>query len=244
MNTRNKFIWGVGVIALLVVGAWLVFRDKEDLAERPLAEKAVGIHYVGSGVHTIEGTVALPNPCYNLSSAVEREAGVPERIILRFTAEKTADVCAQVLYEAPFRIAFDAADDAVVSAKINGIPLAVEFTRRERVSAEEGGEFSLQMGEERWVEDLKIKFMGVEDDSRCPVDVQCIQAGWVTLRLMAGGEEVRLRTPGDARVPNAAVVGSYIITLVGVEPSPRSDVPQGNRVYRATLRVEAHDIKG
>lgn len=71
----------------------------------------------------------------------------------------------------------------VLSAEINDIPLSLELTRRERVSAQEGGDFSLKQGEDRWAEDLHVMFTGVEDDSRCPVYITCIQASWITLRL-------------------------------------------------------------
>ena len=120
----------------------------------------------------------------------------------------------------------------------------LEPTQQERVSVEEGSDFSFTQGQERWVEDLRITFSGVEDDSRCPADVVCVQAGWVTLRFRAGDEEILLRLPGDSIVPNAAVVGSYIITLVNVEPVAKSNESQESRAYSATLRVEAHDNKG
>lgn len=249
MNTNNKIIWGfVGVIAL-VAGAWLFFRNKEELAVKPLAEKAVGVHYVSGGVHVVEGTVALPNPCYALSVAVEKLGSKPEEVLvdvwLRFTATPTADVCAQVIHEAPFRATFEASDNAKLEATINGIRMALELEPRARVSAETGDEFSLRLGEEYWVEDVKIVFTGVEEDSRCPTKVQCIHAGSVTIRFVAGGEELRLRMPGENEVPNAAVTGSYIVTLVHVEPYPATGQEAlEDKDYEVTLRVELHDIKG
>ncbi|TSC78828.1 MAG: hypothetical protein G01um101429_651 [Parcubacteria group bacterium Gr01-1014_29] len=244
MNTNNKIIWGVVGVMVLVAGAWLFFRNKKEPAAKPLAEKAVGVHYAGGGVHVVEGTVALPNPCYALSVAVEKRGSSPEKVLLRFTATPTADVCAEVIYSAPFRATFDAADNAELSATINDIPIALDLEPRARVSADARSIFSLTQGEERWVEDMLITFTGVEDDSRCPVDVVCVQAGWVTLRFLAGGEEILLRLPGDSTVPNALVVGSYIITLVNVEPPARSDKSLESLLYSATLRVELHDTKG
>ena len=243
-SSNNKIIWGAVVLVLLGIGAWRLLRNEDAPSERPLAEKAIGTHYVGGGMHTIEGTVTLPNPCYSLSVATEKRNGAPEEALLRFTANKTSDVCVQVVHNASFRTAFSAADNAALSAEINGIPFALELTRRERVSAREGVNFSIGIGEDRWVEDLHIIFNSIKDDNRCAVDVTCIQAGWATLQFMAALEEIMLRHPGDASAPNAVVVGSYIITLVEVEPAPRSDEPQEGRAYRATLRVEVHDIKG
>lgn len=239
----KKYIIIVLVSVLAAAGVWFFFRDTEEPA-RSLAEKAVGVHYVGGGTHVIEGAVLLPNPCYNLFVTAEKRSGAPEQVLLRFMAEKTAEVCAQVLFEAPFRITFDAADNAVLSAEINGISMPLELAYKERVSVPDGRDFSIRFGEERWVEDIKLVLVGVENDSRCPTDVTCIQAGWVTLRLKVDDEEITLRFPGDAQAPNAAVVGSYIVTLVGVEPYPVSKETLQEADYTAIIRVEAHDIKG
>ncbi len=242
---NKKIIIAILILILLAVGAWFFLRNtEENVPAKPLSEKAVGVHYVGGGVHTVEGTVTLPNPCYTLTVATERRSGSPEHVLLRFTAQSTADVCAQVLHEAPFRTTFNAADNAELSAEINGVPFLLELSRRDRISAEEGAEFLLSVGEGRWVEDMRVEFRGADDDSRCAVDVTCIQAGWATLRFSVNGEELKLRLPGDATVPNAVVVGSYIITLVEVKPEPRSTEPQESRAYQATIRVDIHDTKG
>lgn len=245
MNTNNKIIWGIVGVMVLVAGAGLFFRNKEEPAVKPLAEKAVGVHYAGGGVHVVEGTVALPNPCYALSVTVEKRGSNPEKVLLRFTATPTANVCAEVLYEAPFRATFEASDNAELSATINDIPMALELEPRTRVFAEAGKEFSVHLGEEYWVEDVKLVFTGIDEDSRCPTKVQCIRAGSVTIRLMAGNEKLRFRMPGDNEVPNAVVTGSYIITLVHVEPHPATGQETlEDKDYTVTLRVELHDTKG
>ncbi|TSC69536.1 MAG: hypothetical protein G01um101470_1046, partial [Parcubacteria group bacterium Gr01-1014_70] len=109
MMPLYKIIWGILALIVLGTGTWLFFRDKGDiLSEKPLAKKAVGIEYVGDGIHTIEGALTLPNPCYTLSVATEKRSGSPEKVLLRFTAKQTADTCIQVEYEAPFRTTFNA----------------------------------------------------------------------------------------------------------------------------------------
>src|SRR3989344_7481643 len=191
MEKNNKIIWGALILIILGAGAWFLMPNNKEEEHKPLAQKAEGIHYVGDGIHTVEGTVTLPNPCYTLSVVSEKRSGAPEEVLLRFTANQTADVCAQVLYSAPFRLTFDADEHANLSGEINGVSFPLEFTRQDRVGVEEGSDFSLALGQTAWVEDLQITFSGVEDDSRCPTDVVCIQAGWVTLRLQAGSEEIR-----------------------------------------------------
>ena len=238
---NKKIIIGIIVAILGGAGAWFLLRDTEKPSQA-LAQKAVGTHYVGGGQHVVEGTVSLPNPCYALSVTAEKKGSAPEEVLLRFAAAQTADVCVQVIHEASFRISFDAPDNAVLSAVINDVAMALELDQKQLVSIETGKEFWLTMNEERWVEDLKVSFLGINDDSRCPSDVQCIQAGWVTVRLRVGDQEMQLRLPGDATIPNAAVAGSYIITLVEVTPYPTST--EKFEKYNAKLRVEAHDLKG
>lgn len=238
---NKKIVISIIVLVLSAAGGWLVFRDKEP-APRALVEKVVGVHYVGGGKHVIEGTVMLPNPCYALSVTSEKKGGTPEEVLLRFLAEQTAQACVQVIDEVPFHIAFEAADNVTLSAVINDMPMALELERRQRINANTGESFTLTANEERWIDDLKVTFLGVEDDSRCPFDVTCIQAGWITTRIQIGDQQVRLRLPGDASVPNAAVAGSYIVTLVEVTPYPKSTEKIND--YTATLRVEVHDVKG
>lgn len=108
-----------------------------------------------------------------------------------------------------------------------------------------GQNFTLGVGDVKRVDGMQIVFEGVEQDSRCPVDVQCIQAGSVVLRFKAEDEIIMLELPGSAKTANALVVGSYIITLVAVDPSEkRSTVNVDPLDYKATLRVEVLDSKG
>ncbi len=239
---NKKIVVGIVVLILGSVGVWFIWRGKQKPSPIALAQKAVGTHYAGGGSHVIEGTVTLPNPCYTLMVTAEKKGGSPEQVLLQFSAQQTADACVQVEHDAPFRVSFEAADDAVLSAVINEVPMALELERKLRVSVDAGEEFIIAQSEDRWVEDLKITFLGVEDDNRCPVDVQCIQAGWVTARFQAGTEEILLRLPGDASIPNAAVAGSYIITVVDIAPHPKSTEPI--KQYTATLRIEIYDLKG
>src|SRR3989344_9082461 len=82
----------------------------------------------------------------------------------------------------------------------------------ERTTAPLGKEFIIRKGAHVWVDGLEIAFLSIEEDSRCPQDVQCIQAGRIRARFSAGGEEIKLSLPGDQQVLNAAIAGSYIIT--------------------------------
>lgn len=86
---------------------------------------------------------------------------------------------------------------------------------------------------------LVLRFDRVPEDSRCPVDVDCVWEGnaIVLLNLRIGeapAEPVELRTTLQ---PRGAVAGSFRIELVSLEPLPVSDRPVDPSSYRATLRV-------
>ena len=91
--------------------------------------------------------------------------------------------------------------------------------------------------------DLVIRFEGVPNDSRCPVDVQCITEGdaTVALRLEGGGAAARTVELHTMDEPKQARHGAYVVVLVALLPRPVSNQPTPLRKYRATLRVHRSD---
>jgi hypothetical protein len=104
-------------------------------------------------------------------------------------------------------------------------------------------DFELRGGAEARVEgtDLVIRFEGVPNDSRCPVDVRCITAGdaTVALRLEGGGAEARTAQLHTLDEPKEATHGGYVVTLVSLAPPPVSNRPTPLGDYVATLRVRS-----
>lgn len=100
-------------------------------------------------------------------------------------------------------------------------------------------EFTLAPGEAARIEDTNIgvRFTGVRDDSRCPVDVNCIQAGTAVVRITvvdaSTQRDYELRTDGRSSVRH----DDLTIALVSLAPQPRSSRVIESRDYRATLRV-------
>ena len=104
-----------------------------------------------------------------------------------------------------------------------------------------GREFQLKAGHEVTLksEGLRIKFVEVKDDSRCPSDVTCVWAGTATARV-----EVSFRGKGRKSLTlslmnNSAPVAyrNYKISMKGLDPYPRSDRKIPPRDYEATLLV-------
>ena len=85
---------------------------------------------------------------------------------------------------------------------------------------------------------LLVEFTDVVADSRCPANVQCIQAGEATteLRLTLGEDAttVTVKTMGET----TATAHGYDVTLVGLRPLPTADAPVREDRYVAELRVD------
>jgi hypothetical protein len=101
-------------------------------------------------------------------------------------------------------------------------------------------EFTLAPGEAARVADLsvRIQFLRVSGDSRCPADALCIQGGDALVHIRAtdtGASEYELHTGDESR---ATVTHAGLrIQLVNLQPYPFSSRTIEAHDYRATLRV-------
>jgi hypothetical protein len=99
-----------------------------------------------------------------------------------------------------------------------------------------GGEVTLAPGESVSEHDgeLRVRFINVVEDSRCPVDTTCIWAGEVKA-LVEGN--LKSAPPTPLREGETMLVGKHKVTLVRVEPKPVSTAKIAREDYRVTLRV-------
>ena len=101
-------------------------------------------------------------------------------------------------------------------------------------------QFTLAPGQSASIEDtsLRVEFMRVSGDSRCPADAVCIQGGdaLVEVRVNNGGSaEYDLHTGDHSRA--AVTHDGYRIELVQLQPYPFSSRTIEPGDYRATLTV-------
>jgi hypothetical protein len=84
--------------------------------------------------------------------------------------------------------------------------------------------------------EMKVRFVAVIEDSRCPRDVTCVWAGEVKVRLEIsspqGTSQVEVLEAGTT------VAGVYRVTLVRVEPPRMSTAKIAPQDYRATLSID------
>jgi len=87
---------------------------------------------------------------------------------------------------------------------------------------------------------LRVKFVELIEDSRCPVDVNCISAGNAKIRI-----QVRAARGGAARTfeintgvePQSITHAGYTIKFTDLTPHPRSNIRINPSGYRATFEI-------
>lgn len=85
---------------------------------------------------------------------------------------------------------------------------------------------------------IRIRFLELIEDSRCPRDVQCIHAGNAKIKVRASlngrSQELELDTNGANKT---TTIGRYELKLVGLTPEPRSNIRINRNGYVATISV-------
>ena len=104
-----------------------------------------------------------------------------------------------------------------------------------------GTEFELPLGgAARVAGGPTVTFAEVAEDSRCPIDAICIQAGRATVRLEVqrgdSASELLLSTRDGAI---ADTIGAHEVRLVALLPPPRAATPTPADSYRVTLLIES-----
>jgi hypothetical protein len=105
-----------------------------------------------------------------------------------------------------------------------------------------GREFQLKARHEVTLksEGLRIKFVEVKNDSRCPADVTCVWAGTATAQVEVSFRGKNRKSLTLSLTNNSAPVAyrNYMISMTGLSPYPKSDRKIAPRDYEATLLVK------
>ena len=85
---------------------------------------------------------------------------------------------------------------------------------------------------------VRIKFVELIDDSRCPTDTNCIWAGnaKIKVRVTRNGrsKDLELNTGLD---PKELIFAGYSFRLVGLTPEPRTNIRINRNGYVAKIEV-------
>ena len=98
------------------------------------------------------------------------------------------------------------------------------------------GEWALLAGTK-----ISVRVDTIAEDSRCPADVQCVQAGnaEVRIRMKTGSEGEALLHLNTNQEPKTTSFAGRTVTLLGLDPLPRQGQPVRQEDYRVRLRFEA-----
>ena len=103
-----------------------------------------------------------------------------------------------------------------------------------------GKSVSVRIGQERSAgrANVRIKFVEMIEDSRCPRDVECIQAGNASVRVRVTrngrSETMVLNTNKHGE---KAVFAGYEFSLTALTPEPRSNIRINRNGYVATIAL-------
>jgi len=97
-------------------------------------------------------------------------------------------------------------------------------------------DITLGVGEKGTVGTLSVTFNAFVQDSRCPVDVECIQAGAVNINVTftSGNTTVTKNMPSD-EVPQQ--FAGYHISIVNIAPDRHSREEIPPNAYRITFHI-------
>ena len=86
---------------------------------------------------------------------------------------------------------------------------------------------------------LTIKFTELVEDSRCPTDVQCIQAGSARIKIEVknGKSAAKTFTLNLGEQPESITYSGYTIRLTDLNPKPASNIRIDRNSYTATFSV-------
>jgi hypothetical protein len=87
---------------------------------------------------------------------------------------------------------------------------------------------------------ITIKFVSLVDDSRCPTDVQCIQAGngEIQIQLKKVGSAAKTVNLNTNTQPQSVSFAGYTIKLIDLNPKPASNIRINRLGYTATFLVD------
>ena len=122
---------------------------------------------------------------------------------------------------------------------IANLMLVLAFGGSTLVSAKQKQDVTVKINTEKAVNGgLKVRFASLVEDSRCPVDTNCVWAGnaKITVRVTKNGRS-KLLTLNSMERGVAPVFAGYRFKLTGLTPDPRSNIRINRNGYEATIEI-------
>lgn len=116
----------------------------------------------------------------------------------------------------------------IVCPNVSATPIVANNSGIVEIKIGETGKSSASSG-------VEITPIGILEDSRCPTDVQCVQAG--TVRVRANVRTKSGVSTADFKLGEAVTVGGETVTLTTVLPEKNSKKPVVYADYLFTFKV-------
>ena len=85
---------------------------------------------------------------------------------------------------------------------------------------------------------LRIKFVSVVEDSRCPVDVDCIWAGNAKIKVQVVGQRMTKVFEFNTTIgPKGDMMDGWAIYLEELTPLPKSSKKTNSKLYTAKFKI-------
>lgn len=94
---------------------------------------------------------------------------------------------------------------------------------------------ALSIGESKVIGGVKLTLNRIVSDSRCPIDVQCIQAGNLVVNISLQGELDTETT--DISSQSSHQFGNYLVSITKISPEKKSSVSTDPLSYRVSFSV-------
>lgn len=96
---------------------------------------------------------------------------------------------------------------------------------------------TVSVGETKYVNGISITVKGVVEDSRCPLNSQCIQSGAVLVELSLKSDTDSESFTISSLAPVAHKFDNFKVSLVGVAPEKSENVLPAQSLYKLTFKV-------
>ena len=190
----------------------------------------------------------LPNGCVRFETyRLERQADAI-RVSVTNLVPGLGVICAQVYSTVDTYLALGSQFEEGLEYTVQVNDVIENFTPA--ASTGQGGEdgdapglgrpFQLSPGESATIgsDGLKVEFLEIVEESRCAVDVTCIQAGRALVRVAVGDEkaDLTLEAGGTPYLPGETA-GAYAAALIALDPYPDTRVQPKESDIKATVLV-------
>ncbi len=227
------------LVFAVVVGAYYGFKKGSQPEEMTFCTAEALICPDGSGVGRT-GAECQFSACPNQESFTGKLSQQGSEFFLAVPSPQ--GMPGEVLYSLPLkfsRVSNVLGDFVEKEVKVKGAFTVGNLLEVDTINlVDEPGTGQVRVGETKTIGGVRITVNKIVEDSRCPIDVVCIQAGRlvanVTLKSNTDQETVDLVL--GSRTPKA--FDSYKVSLTLAEPSPLSSQSQTTRVYKLTFKVE------